>query len=67
MYYNLCSRKGFKIQVCSLYLTMKSNSDPASIKTPNRVENAPSNTGANMCSSARTALLFLSPIAVRNA
>lgn len=46
---------------------MKSNSDPASIKTPSRVENAPSSTGANMCSSARTARLFLSPMAVRNA
>lgn len=51
----------------SPYLTIKSNSDPASIRTPSRVENAPSNTGANICSRARTARLFLSPMAVRNA
>lgn len=49
------------------YLTIKSNSDPASISTPSSVETAPSNTGANMCSNARTALRFLSPMAVRNA
>lgn len=46
---------------------MKSNSDPASISTPNRVETAPSRTGANMCSRASMALRFLSPMAVRKA
>lgn len=49
------------------YLTIKSNSDPASINTPSSVDTAPSNTGANMCSKARTALRFLSPMAVRKA
>lgn len=39
------------------HLTMKSNSEPASIRTPNKVEKAPSSTGANMCSSASTARL----------
>lgn len=42
--------------VCT-HLTMKSNSEPASIRTPNKVEKAPSSTGANMCSSASTARL----------
>lgn len=51
----------------TLYLTIKSNSDPASINTPRRVDTAPSNTGANICSNARTALRFLSPMAVKNA
>lgn len=51
----------------SAYLTMKSNSDPASISTPSKVETAPSRTGANMCSRASTALRFLSPMAVRKA
>lgn len=49
------------------YLTIKSNSDPASMSTPSRVETAPSRTGANMCSRASTALWFLSPMAVRKA
>lgn len=51
----------------SAYLTMKSNSDPASISTPSRVDTAPSRTGANMCSRASIALWFLSPMAVRKA
>lgn len=46
---------------------MKSNSEPASMRTPNKVEKAPSSTGANMCSSASTARLWRSPMAVRNA
>lgn len=49
------------------YLTMKSNSDPASMRTPNKVEKAPSSTGANMCSNASNARLWRSPMAVRNA
>lgn len=49
------------------YLTIKSNSDPASINTPSRVDTAPSKMGANICSNARTVLRFLSPMAVRNA
>lgn len=60
----------FQKQVFSLtlaYLTMKSNSDPASISTPSSVDTAPSKTGANMCSRASTALRFLSPMAVRKA
>ena len=49
------------------HLTMKSNSEPASMRTPSRVEKAPSSTGANMCSRARMARLFRSPMAVRKA
>lgn len=58
------------ISQCLLFwshLTMKSNSEPASMRTPNKVEKAPSSTGANMCSSASTARLWRSPMAVRNA
>lgn len=47
------------------HLMMKSNSDPASIRTPSSVEIAPSTTGANMCSRATAERLFLFPIAVR--
>ena len=49
------------------HLTMKSNSEPASMRTPSRVEKAPSSTGANMCSRARRARLLRSPMAVRKA
>lgn len=44
---------------------MKSNSDPASMRTPSSVEIAPSTTGANMCSRATAERMFLLPIAVR--
>ena len=44
---------------------MKSNSEPASMRTPRSVEIAPSITGANMCSKATAERLFLLPIAVR--
>lgn len=54
------------IHFCT-HLTIKSNSEPASMRTPNKVEKAPSSTGANMCSSASTARLCRSPMAVRNA
>lgn len=47
------------------HLMMKSNSDPASMRTPRSVEIAPSTTGANMCSKATAERLFLLPIAVR--
>lgn len=47
------------------HLMMKSNSDPASIRTPSSVEIAPSTTGANMCSRATAERLFLFPNAVR--
>lgn len=47
------------------HLMMKSNSEPASISTPSRVEMAPSITGANICSIATAARVFLSPMAVR--
>lgn len=47
------------------HLMMKSNSDPASMRTPSSVEIAPSTTGANMCSRATAERLFLLPIAVR--
>lgn len=62
----LIHNHGLCVSMCP-YLTMKSNSDPASMSTPSRVEKAPSRTGANMCSRASTARLFLSPIAVRKA
>jgi len=51
--------------ILGTHLTMKSNSEPASMRTPSRVEKAPSNTGANMCSRATAERLFLLPIAVR--
>lgn len=44
---------------------MKSNSEPASMRTPSSVDIAPSITGANMCSNATTERRFLFPIAVR--
>lgn len=47
------------------HLMMKSNSEPASMRTPSSVEIAPSTTGANMCSRATAERLFLLPIAVR--
>lgn len=49
-----------------LYLRMKSNSEPANISTPSRVETAPSITGANMCSKATVERRFRLPMAVRN-
>lgn len=45
-----------KVDSCT-HLTIKSNSEPASNRTPNKVEKAPSSTGANMCSRASTARL----------
>ena len=45
----------------SIYLKMKSNCEKASMATPSRVETAPWVTGANMCSSASSVLLVLSP------
>lgn len=62
-YHNLCAYTPLnttsftKVFCFCIYLTMKSNSDPASIRTPSKVEKAPSSTGANMCSKASTARL----------
>lgn len=47
------------------HLMMKSNSEPANMRTPRRVETAPSITGANVCSSAAAERTFLLPAAVR--
>lgn len=49
----------------SAHLMMKSNSEPASMRTPRRVETAPSITGAKVCSSAAAERTFLLPAAVR--
>lgn len=68
IYDNLCMCKyaWFQVQIKAVVscefdfvtdLTIKSNSEPASIRTPKNVEKAPSSTGANMCSSASTARL----------
>lgn len=47
------------------HLMMKSNSEPANMRTPRRVETAPSITGAKVCSSAAAERIFLLPAAVR--
>lgn len=47
------------------HLMMKSNSEPANMRTPRRVETAPSITGAKVCSSAAAERTFLLPAAVR--
>lgn len=52
-------------EVSITHLMMKSNSEPASMRTPSRVEMAPSITGANICSIATADRVFLSPMAVR--
>lgn len=52
-------------EVSITHLMMKSNSEPASMSTPSRVEMAPSITGANICSIATAERVFLSPMAVR--
>lgn len=49
----------------SAHLMMKSNSEPANMRTPSRVETAPSITGAKVCSSAAAERTFLLPTAVR--
>lgn len=53
------------VRLVITHLMMKSNSEPASMSTPSRVEMAPSITGANMCSRATLERVFLFPIAVR--
>lgn len=52
-------------EVSITHLMMKSNSEPASMSTPSRVDMAPSITGANICSIATAERVFLSPMAVR--
>lgn len=51
--------------VPSPHLMMKSNSELANMRTPRRVETAPSITGAKVCSKAAAERTFLLPTAVR--
>lgn len=48
------------------YFIMNSNSAPASIIIPIKVDIAPCTTGANVCSNDMAILLFREPMAVKN-